>query len=56
MPNVIVNLTNKTGTEANATSSSRFDDLGNMIIQVVVDAIPQNRGGIQDMIKSAGIR
>lgn len=53
---VIVNLVNKTGTQAKATASSKFDDLGNMVLQIVVDAIPQNKFGIQDMIASASRR
>lgn len=51
-PKITINLINKTGTEAKASATSKFDNLGNMIIQVIVDAIPQNKGGIQDMISA----
>jgi lambda family phage tail tape measure protein len=50
-PKVTINVINQTGQQANARSSQpRFDGLGNMIIDVVLDALNRNVNGFRDAV------
>jgi hypothetical protein len=50
-PKVTINVINQTGQQANARASQpRFDGLGNMIIDVVLDALNRNVNGFRDAV------
>lgn len=55
-PNVTVNVINQSGQNVTAKPEVKSSGLDNYIINVVIDAVPKNKGGIKDVISAVAGR
>jgi phage-related minor tail protein len=50
--NVKVEIINESGQQVQATSSTSQMDAGNLVVQIVIDAINRNKNGLRDIVGS----
>lgn len=48
--NVAVSIKNESGQALSVTKSSASQDMSGMVIEIVVDGIARNRGGLRDLL------
>lgn len=53
-PNITVNVINKTDTQVKATATTQSVSPDNMVINIVLEAIERNKGGLRDLISAIG--
>ena len=51
---ITVSIKNESGDELKVTKSSARQDMGQTVIDIVIDSIRRNRSGMRDAIRSAG--
>lgn len=54
VPNITVNVINKTDTQVKATATTQSVSPDNMVINIVLEAIERNKGGLRDLISAIG--